>query len=399
MADQLDELVQKIVIEVDDKDVIDLEKELKELRKNTLNVLKVEREKGTPNAAGKFDTEEKGTLKESLATQKQSLELLKKISDLEKKEEYDKLRKNGEGKEEEGSGLVGFGLGLAGLLTAFAGIVTAGSAKIQKMYTEKLDREMDLASLAYETGQTVDTMKDLNYQARLVGLSMDEITDASKNFANEVFTGSNQQQMAIANALGINLVQRIRDAKTPQQMAMIQSDLYKETFEKLLPKGYAFASSQASKLSGLSSDEAFRLQHINDSTVVKGARQLSDLRGSIGSRAEVIERYEQNNLSQQRVKANLDRALSAGNVAQRISIDRANMEAKVVNLIAQGVNGISGAFSSGDNTINNFLGTNNNTNLKSNHNVHTNPHHHISNPNMGHYNNSRSSAITKAGGG
>lgn len=392
MADNsVDELALKVHVEVDQKDLIDLKKELELLKKESIKfkpegMSSESVNNGSNGSVGSGNLEDKDTVQSMADAAKSSKEYLKKISEIEQKREEKEIRKEvespGEGKGEDGESTIEMMIASMSSILGIGALAAAVSSKVQKMYNEKLDREVNLASLAYETNQTVESMKLLSYQAGIVGLSMNEIVESSKTFANEVFSGSNQQQMQLANALGINLVQEMRNAKTPQAVAMLQSSLYDRVFKQLLPSmGFAGASAKATSLSGLTADEAFRLQHINDRTAVAGGAELAALRGRIGTKEDVMRSYEESNLSQGRVKATLDKALSAGNIAKTISIDRANMEAKFVNLVANGLGGL------GD-IKNLFSGSPSQTNNNMSMEVH----------NRNHYNTNRSSAITKVGG-
>jgi hypothetical protein len=334
----VDELLLKIGVKVDDKEFKELRKQVDDLQKGSAKIKpSIKSESGNSNAlaVSSSNPEDKESVKDLLDYVKESTGYLKKISESTGKKDKEKEKKKKENEEDFDKDF--------DLVKRAVNMIVDFSGMIQQKYTEKLNRDMDIASLAYQTNLATDSLKELGYRTKIVGVSLESVVENAKNFSNEVFSGSNDQQIALANALGIDLVGVMRKAKTPLETAKAQSTLYDQTFKSLLPSfGFAQASARASQVSGLSRDEAFRYQHLNDKTVIDGARELAALRGPMGDKNKIFSDYEQNNLSMEKVKAASDRALSVAGYAQKISIDRADMQAKFVNIIAEGINGVSG---------------------------------------------------------
>jgi len=333
----VDELLLKIGVKVDDKEFVELKKQVDDLQKGSARIRTgVFNKSSAVNSLGSISSnpEDKETIKDLADNIKDSKDSLRKIADSTLKTEN---KNNKDKMQDSGIDLVG-GLGIGAILNQMINL----SAVIQQKYTEKLNRDMNIASLAYETNLTTESVKELGYRSKLVGVSLESIVENAKNFSNEVFEGSNDKQIALANALGIDLVGVLSKAKTPLETARAQSKLYDQVFRSLLPTfGFAGASSRASQVSGLSADEAFRYQRLNNPLTIAGARELSALRGPIGSRDEIFTNYQQNALSLEKVQAASDRALSTASIAKQISIDRADMQAKVVTIIADSLQGLT----------------------------------------------------------
>lgn len=327
MADNTaDSLVIKVGLDIDKSEYIDLKKELKDNKKNSLN-LKVNPENLSGIKPDNTSNTEK-VLKEILEQEKKQNNILDNKSQ--------KLSRNEENNNESGTSVTG-------VLGAIIGVVTAAyvaANQLQKKYTEKLSREMNLASLSYQTGQTVDKLAKLNYQANNVGLTLAQVANSAANFSDDLFDGSNERKSMMLAQLGINPFDLAQNAKGPEDIAKLQQYIQKTITNSAKDRGFSTfsATNLASKYSGISAQDAFGYSKLFNKETVKNANEISEARGPIGNRDEVMKNFQDLNLQLQKSSAGIDKMLSTSDIAKKISIGVAEIEAGTVKLVNATIN-------------------------------------------------------------
>lgn len=340
-AGVVDELVIKVGLEVDDSDIDALKKELQNNKKNTIK-LKPE----IPFSGSIPNSQDPLTNIQSKIDKEKTQETLNKIL-TENKKASDKLEDLDERQKENNESIPsesgGFFTGSGGILALIAGILTGGyllAKEVQQRYIEKLDREVNFANLSLVTGETADQMAKLNYQAKNVGLSLDQVVHNAQSFASDIFSGQNDQKAMLLGALGINPVELIKEAKTPEQFAKVQVDLFEKAKSGLTKGGFPefLATQRASEISGVPQANSLGYENLFNKKNLQSADEISKLRGSVGSRDSIMGNFQDMNAALQRSTAAVDNLLSTGNVAKAISIGVADLRAQTVNLINATIN-------------------------------------------------------------
>lgn len=354
MAESVDELVVKVGVKVDESEYLNLKKELESNKQQSINIKVkkkdelLEKNLNEKDVLGLNSRDAKKYLKNiinendqerySLSTQKAN-EYLSKILEIEKRnsttleEAFEKLEadKLGDGpsKKTADRGAI------AGFIASVVGALYAPMLIIQKEYNEKLDRELNLASLSYQTGQTVDAMAKLNYQAKNVGLTLDQVVHNADNFFDSIVSGQDDRKTMLLGALGIDPIQMAAKVKTPEDLAKMQEEINQKAAKGLKGSGYPefYNRHIAAGLSGIPDNEAFGYSNLNTKRNQSLAQGISDTRGSIGTRQSVMENFQDISTSLQKSTAAVDRLLSTGDVFKNISIKAASIKSDTVSFI------------------------------------------------------------------
>lgn len=359
MADGIvDQLVIKVGIEVDDSEITDLKKELQNNKNNSIKI-KPSIDSSQPtnfldnkSAVVNNDLKSGKVFSDILENEKKSKEYLKELVDDSNLTTQKNLNKeNNSGGSGSDVGIISLG----GLAAIIASLVSAGyllAKEVQQKYIDKLDRELDFANLAYETGTTADQMARLNYMAKNVGLSLDQIVSNARNFVDDLFTGQNEQKSMLLAALGINPLEKIRNIKTPEEAASFQADIYKQINSALVQGGFpAFIASQrAANIAGIPASQAFGYQNLLTGKNFQQAQEIEGFRGSVGSKESIINNFQDITTALQKSTAAVDRLLSTEDIAKKISIQTAEIQATTVKLINATLN-----IATPNNSLNNTL--------------------------------------------
>jgi hypothetical protein len=285
------------------------------------------------------NSKEDGT-KSSLSKDK-AQEYLSKILEVEKKssnslenlisKESEIQQENKKKIESESIG----GFGIAGIIAGVFGAAFYAQKQVLNMYTEKLTRELDVANLAAATGETADNMTKLNYQAKNVGLSLDQVVHSAGNFATDIFSGKDQEKTAIFAALGINPVEAMRNIKTPEDAIKYQIKIFEETKEGYKRGGYPefIATTKAANLAGIPQNQILGYENFESQKNKKLALETKGFRGEVGSKESIMGNFEDLTSTLQNSTASMDQLLSRGDIAKKISLQSADITAKTVNLI------------------------------------------------------------------
>jgi len=268
-------------------------------------------------------------------------EYLSKILDVEKKSEKsleNLLSKELETKQENKKKIEGesvSGLGLAGIIAGVAGALFYAQKQVLNVYTEKITRELDIANLAAATGDTADNMAKLNYQAKNVGLSLDQVVHSATSFATDIFSGKDQDKMALFGALGINPIQDLRNIKTPEDAVKYQTKIFEQSKKGFQQGGYPefLANQQAANLAGIPANQILGYENFETQKNKDLALKTKGLRGELGSKESIMGNFEDLTSTLQNSTASMDKLLSRGDIAKKISLQSAEITANTVNLI------------------------------------------------------------------
>lgn len=345
----------KIAIEVDDEEYQTLLKEIKKNKKEFIkikpisedekinsyndNVLNLKLEQ-LNNIVNKINNK-------SLLKSENGEDQLKKLIELEKKEvdltekSIDLIsNKNKSSPEGESSSLLAAG-GPAAIIALIGAALLKGSEFVQNKYTEKINRELDLANLSFETGETTDSLAKLSYQAKNVGLSLQQVVQSAANFADELSgTNLSDEKAQLYQALGIDVRREFSQAKTAEDFARIQLRVFNQARQGLLNAGQGdfISNIRASKLTGIPLNQAFEYENLNSKRNIDSAEKIKSARGNIGSKEDILENYTKLNEASQRSQASIDAVLSTEAVKNFV-IKTAEMKADVINLIGNIVTG------------------------------------------------------------
>lgn len=346
-----DELVLEIKTKVDDSSYVSLKDDLEKNKKQGITLKPTMQEIYGANLKqsktflkGIIDGPEGET---NAISKEKATELLAKILESERKsanslenllEKEEKNKEKDNAKSGDGDGEMIPPTSLWAIVTAVLGFIS--SSAIRGMYIDKINRELDIANIAYETGQTADSMAKLNYQAKNVGLSLDQIVHNAQNFTESLFTGQDDQKAMLFAALGINPLDQMRGIKTSEDAIRAQKTIYNQSEKALESSGFApfIARQQAAKLSGIPLNQAFGYENLNSKRNLEQTNEIVKIRGSLGSKEDIMANYQDITSSLQKVTASIDQLLSTQNVIKNIIIGTADLKAGVVNLINSGLN-------------------------------------------------------------
>jgi hypothetical protein len=107
-------------------------------------------------------------------------------------------------------------------------------------------------------------------------------------------------------------------------------------------------SSFVKKITGLSPNDQYGVEHASDANVVAGANAVTEQRGAFPSNSEWRQNFVDFKVAMNSVKASVDKALSAAGAAQYIAASYAQVTTQIVNLVANTVNGVGNAVKSMD---------------------------------------------------
>lgn len=389
MADDLENLVLRVGLEVDDEDYKKAKEELKKMQSTaTSNGKNI----GVGSASNITNTDEYNKL--LLETLMNSEEYLRAIYDLlrssksvelknkqisenlEEEIREDKTRKSEDNSPGLGLLASGFG-GLAAPETAglslIAGFVMGkiGDSVVKSLDTimqkveEKFTREMDLQKLSYLTGKSAEELYRLSTQAELAGSSLKEIREAGKSIAQELLFGMSDQKVMLYQSLGINPVDLLKKAnwdftKLPE---LVDKAFKSSSASKNLPQQ---ARSLFEASLGIPEGIQPALANINRQNIKEQTDKIISTRGNIGRNEEWRTQYENFMGSRLRLRAASDKLYSTP-AFEKLSASYIDMKTNVVNLSAGTITGIENLINklNPSSSSSSRLGNNNNINNNS----------------------------------
>jgi hypothetical protein len=351
-----EELVLKVGVKVDDSQYVNLKEDIKKNKQDSMAFKLSSNEKITSSKS----ISEKEILESNLKQSKKYLidiinskddsakfalskdkaqEYLSKILEVEKKSanSLENLLTTEMENKKDSSNKEKFSAELAsgGFIAAIVGALFYAQKQVLNVYSEKLSRDLDLSKLSTQTGETTENMARLNYQAKNVGLSLDQIVHSATNFATDIFTGKDQDKMALYGALGVNPIQDLKKIRTPEDAIKYQLEIFKKAQKGFLNGGNPefLANQQAASLAGIPANEILSYENFGTKKNKNLALETKKFRGEIGSSSSVINNFEDLTASLQNSTASIDNLLSRGDIAKRISLQSADITTKTVNLI------------------------------------------------------------------
>jgi len=349
-----EDLVVKIQVEVDDKSYEAFKKNLKETAHNPLFFSPTAKESGISNstrepptnysetATSNIDPTKKFTVSGDKAT-----ELLEKLLEVEKKEKesLESLADDAEKASVKNSSQGGGGDGFLSAVSsknwiaiakmAFGGLKKAAD-KISQELVEKTNRELGIASTSFEMGLTPDEIAKIGFAAKNVGLSLEQVVKSASSFAEEIQNGLPVEKAGIFSAAGINPVQLIRSAQSPEDIIKVQSKIWSDVFKSIKESGVSsiVASQKASYLTNIPSGQGLAYQNLFSDKNKGLVADISKTRGEIGTTDKLLSNFQEVTASQQKLNAAMDRLLSVKDVAKTITMEYANIKTTSVTLIA-----------------------------------------------------------------
>lgn len=353
MAQELEELLIKVRMELDNKDVDDAKKRLENLQvkgQNTQRKLNGAVQGGKESNVGMTTMQlfEKTTkqLQSGLKAEsylKALVSLTTQLLSTSKKKKGDLNSKSTESNVNQDENILSKGASATSVIPMI-GAVTAGIAvaviavmeSLQTKLGDKLNREMGLSKLSFQTGKATDSLYKLSNQFELAGGSLKEVVGAGKALQQELLFGMSDQKAMMAMALGINPVQLMKQAKNDPMKAIEMLNA------KIGQKTQGMPASMVSTIKegmGIPLDTQFALSNKNKANVVGGANAISSDRGSL-SNDSIQSQFVEFNTAVKRMTASMDKMLSTQAVTQSV-LGYVNMKANAVTLVASSVSGLS----------------------------------------------------------
>ena len=352
MAQELEELLIKVRMSLDNKDVDEAKKRLENLQVKGQNVqrrLTGAPSKNLPAAISPMKVFENTSkhLQSGLKAEsylKLLVSLTSQLLTTTKKKKYEiDGKKGGESAVNQDENILTKGASASSVIPVIgavaAGVAVAVIAVMESLQTkmgDKLNKEMGLSKLSFQTGKTTDSLYRLSNQFELAGGSLQEVIGAGKALQQELLFGMSDQKAMMAMALGINPVQLMRQAKNDPMKAIEMLN------SKISQKTQGMPASMVSTIKegmGIPTDTQFALSNKNKANVISGAAAISSDRGSLNNDSIQMQ-FVEFNTAVKRMTASMDKMLSTQAITQSV-LGYVNMKANAVTLVASSVAGLS----------------------------------------------------------
>ena len=353
MAQELEELLIKVRMELDNKDVDDAKKRLENLQSKGQGVqrrLNGAVHGGGDSSSGLTPVQLMERVTKQLQPSLKSESYLKALVNLttqllstSKKKKGDLNSKSTESTVNQDENILTKGASATSVIPII-GAVTAGIAaaviavmeSLQTKMSDKLNREIGLSKLSFQTGKTTDSLYRLSNQFELAGGSLKEVIGAGKALQQELLFGMSDQKAMMAMALGVNPIQLMKQSKNDPMKAIEMLN------SKISQKTQGMPASMVSTIKegmGIPLDSQFAFSNKNKANVVSGAAAISSDRGSLNNDS-IQSQFVEFNTAVKRMTASMDKMLSTQAVTQSV-LGYVNMKANAVTLVASSVSGLS----------------------------------------------------------
>lgn len=382
MADE-NELLLKVGLSVDNKDLEKAKQELKNLQeegKRTAGLITGRSTTTSTNNStqqnSSFDSDSGEVLDVLTKSQKSLFELLEIIKKNNLK--IDSNFSNSNGKRINPFGLVNnvieantgtaVGGAIGGIAGSFGGpagvlggayIGSAIGGLVQKVFSKvdeklsavaeafdtKLEQDSHLRQLAYQTGKTREELYKLQQQATLAGTTLETIVESGQNLSDELIGGIDEKKAQIFMALGINPRDLVEQAKgDPQRAQQLIYERATAAFSQNSPASYR---TSALKLLGFSEEEQDARRRIYNpefkakgesifQTATKGGQTPFSTNDQLNDQ---ILKFRGGQLD---LAASIRSLVSANNLAENLSTKLLEVKSEAVKVITSGVINISG---------------------------------------------------------
>ncbi len=383
MADDLDELVLKVGVQVDAEQLKKLREEIKKMQDEAAKTaaglgIKAgsSSSSGGSPGTGSFSNEILNVLRKSNDDLKSIVSLLKKqakdkppkipkLTTEEKKEKLDKKKGfapfvqdiSKMNKTQIVGGGVGGGIGAmlgnAGLGAEIGSAVLGATVGVFDMlkstfegvtavFQKRLEEDIHFDKLSMATGKTREELALLSEQARLSAYSLDALVQSNLNFADEMITGISPQKAQIMMALGIN--PNALNFQAGGDPAKVKQMMFEQILEKM--KGQPVAKiSQIMRLEGFNIDEQYARSMMNDKDVKDRAHGIVNKATLNGTQPFLAhKKLREQNLSFTGYAAELaasKRAAATTKVAEEMAMKTMEVKAGIMNVVAKGAVNIS----------------------------------------------------------
>lgn len=244
----------------------------------------------------------------------------------------------------------GFGGGAAGGAqqgAAYGGLIykILGSLKdvfegVSKKFESQLNENLQFDIIRRQTGMTSEQIYKLGQQAKIAGSSLQEIIDSNQSLANELIGGISPEKAQLTMALNIDPQELL--IKSNGDVAKLKQMWFERTQKALEGANPAFKTAYLN-IAGFSAEEANARNYLYRPENKKAAQALlnqATLNNKVPFRnpEENFQDRTQYYAAQQKAAAAARAGLTAGGVAKGVAIDTMEVEAGIVNIGATTVN-------------------------------------------------------------
>lgn len=382
MADTNDELVIKVALEIEEKDLDRAKKELRGIQaqgqKAASEISAIRVSGPTTSSSGAMSVSGGGTeeivdlLAKSQKTLLDLLELAKRSATPEEggtnfnKEERNKALKEsllgthgggsgGGGGLSAGTLIGGAAGGILGLLggpavaavTAEIGATVGGLA--QKVFGEagdkilqlsdafgnRLEEDEHLRQLSYQSGQSVEALYKLQQQAKLSGTSLEDLVETNQQTANELIGGISDQKAQLLMALRINPMDLLR--QSGGDIGKFNQELYNRA-TKSLSGASAYQRTAVLELLGFPAEQQDARRRLNSPEFKNRAQAITNT-ATNGGKTPFASNEQLNSeiLAYRGAKldfqASIRELLTHGGIAGRISAQMVKLQSDTVEVL------------------------------------------------------------------
>jgi len=224
------------------------------------------------------------------------------------------------------------------IIKSVVSLITSFKDKAVELLTDKFTRELDLHKLSEQTGYSVDSLYKMEKAAGLAGTSLKSLVDNAHSLQEEFMFGMDEKKAQALLAMGINPVELMNEAgNDPMKM---QELLFAKASEVTEGMPASMRAMMIQKVTGLSPDQQYGMRHKNDANVQGAAAALSAERGPMLPAEEWRDNFVLFNATLQRLQAVTDKALDQNmKGVQSIIASFVEVQAGIVNIISNATRG------------------------------------------------------------
>lgn len=378
MADDLDELVLKVGVQVDAEQLKKLRAEIDEMQKKSkssaqkLGLSTSESPMQGPTKEGGltgYGDEILDVLSNSQKTLLKMLDIMKtdntrktRTTDEDEKESKDKgpipfmnnVMDSNAGSLAGGAigGVVGtiaggntlagaqIGSAIGGLMQKMFGVAKEKVEAVAEMFDKQVTENMHFRQLSEQTGMTVTNLYKLQQQALFAGTTLEKVADSNQRFVSDMMGGISPERAQLLMALNINPSDLL--FKAGGDPAKANQMLFKAVNEAT--KGQpAYQRSYFLSMAGYDPEMQTARRHMYSKAYSDRAQKITDEATNngknpipTGAALDTQILLEKGMIAD--FQASIRKALTAGNLAQNLSVELMHIKAETVNLIADTIN-------------------------------------------------------------
>lgn len=236
------------------------------------------------------------------------------------------------------------GSAIGGLVQKFFGIAKEKIEAVSKLFDQRLTEDIHFRQLSQQTGMLPEQLYKLGVQAKLAGTSLEEVVSSNQRLSDELIGGIDDKKAQLLMALNINPREAL--LSSGGNVAKLNQTIFERASKATSNLPAAFRTS-ALNLLGYSPEEQTSRRYLYRKDVSNRAQQSLNIATNNGKTPfETGDKLEKTILdfmgAEQDFLASIRSALTTGNIAQTLSTGLMQVKAETVQLIVGAVDDIMG---------------------------------------------------------